>query len=75
MISKKTNDEVKEILEKVRKDFEINVIEVKDLKIKYTVSIGCSFNFGVNMDDMIQSADNSLFVAKDNGRNQIRYRD
>ncbi len=75
LISKKTNDEVKEILEKVRKDFEINVIEVKDLKIKYTVSIGCSFNFGVNMDDMIQSADNSLFVAKDNGRNQIRYRD
>ncbi len=75
LISKKKVDEVKEILEEVRKDFELNIIKVKNLEIKYTVSIGCSFNFGESMDEMIQSADNSLYVAKDNGRNQVRYRD
>ena len=74
LISKKKQDEVKEILEKVRNNFELNIIKVKNLEITYTVSIGCSFNFGINMDEMIQSANNSLYVAKDNGRNQIRYR-
>ena len=68
----RNEDEVKELLEYIRKDFEKNVIEIKDIQLKYTISIGCSFDFGLNMDAMIKNADEYLYKAKKDGRNIIK---
>ena len=68
----RNEDEVKELLEYIRKDFEKNVIEIKDIQLKYTISIGCSFDFGLNMDAMIKNADEYLYEAKKDGRNIIK---
>lgn len=68
----RNEDEIKELLEYIRKDFEKNVIEIKDIQLKYTISIGCSFDFGLNMDAMIKNADEYLYEAKKDGRNIIK---
>ena len=68
----RNEDEVKELLEYIRKDFEKNVIEIKDIQLKYTISIGCSFDFGINIDEMIRNADEYLYEAKKDGRNIIK---
>ena len=68
----RNEDEVKELLEYIRKDFEKNVIEIKDIQLKYTISIGCSFDFGINIDEMIKNADEYLYEAKKDGRNIIK---
>ncbi len=68
----RNEDEVKELLEYIRKDFEKNIIEIKDIQLKYTISIGCSFDFGLNMDAMIKNADEYLYEAKKDGRNIIK---
>jgi diguanylate cyclase (GGDEF)-like protein len=68
----RNEDEIKELLEYIRKDFEKNVIEIKDIQLKYTISIGCSFDFGINIDAMIKNADEYLYEAKKDGRNIIK---
>ena len=68
----RNEDEVKELLEYIRKDFEKNIIEIKDIQLKYTISIGCSFDFGINIDEMIKNADEYLYEAKKDGRNIIK---
>ena len=68
----RNEDEIKELLEYIRKDFEKNVVEIKDIQLKYTISIGCSFDFGLNMDAMIKNADEYLYEAKKDGRNIIK---
>ncbi|WP_228200593.1 GGDEF domain-containing response regulator [Arcobacter peruensis] len=70
----RTKDEIEKLLEVIRRNFENNFIEINELKINYTVSIGCSFEYGKNIDDMLQLADKGLYDAKKNGRNQVRYR-
>lgn len=74
LINDKKKNEVESILENVRQSFENNIIKVDEFDLKYTVSIGCSFEFGKSLDEMIQSADQGLYIAKDSGRNQVRYR-
>ncbi len=68
----RNEDEIKELLEYIRKDFEKNVIEIKDIQLRYTISIGCSLDFGLNMDAMIKNADEYLYEAKKDGRNIIK---
>lgn len=70
----RNKDEVLELLECIRNAFEKNIIESNGARINYTVSIGCSFEFGINLDSMIQEADSKLYDAKKDGRNRIRYR-
>lgn len=67
-------EEVDKLLNHIRKEFEENIIKIKDIELKYTVSIGCSFNFGDNIDSIIQEADMSLYDAKHSGRNKVRYK-
>lgn len=67
-------EEVDKLLNHIRKEFEENIIKIKDIELKYTVSIGCSFNFGDNIDSIIQEADMSLYDAKQSGRNKVRYK-
>ena len=74
LLYNRTKDEIMVLLEKIRNLFESNQIEFENHKLKYTVSIGCSFEFGKNLDEMIQKADNGLYEAKNSGRNKVRYR-
>jgi len=41
-------------------------------KITVSFGIGMYPQHGTNMDDLIRSADNALYQAKQNGRNQVR---
>jgi diguanylate cyclase (GGDEF)-like protein len=68
----RSENEISQLLEYIRKDFENNIIKVKDIELKYTISIGYSFNFGKNIDSMINNADEYLYMAKKDGRNRIR---
>lgn len=70
----RSKEEVDKLLNHIRKEFEENIIKIKDIELKYTVSIGCSFNFGDNIDSIIQEADMSLYDAKQSGRNKVRYK-
>ena len=70
----RNKDEVMNLLENIRNAFEKNETIYKKDKLKYTVSIGCSFEFGENLDEMIQKADVGLYDAKNSGRNKVRYR-
>ena len=68
----RSENEIKDLLEYIRKDFEDNIIKINDRELKYTVSIGYSFDFGNNIDTMIKNADECLYEAKNEGRNRIR---
>jgi diguanylate cyclase (GGDEF)-like protein len=68
----RSENEISQLLEHIRKDFENNIIKVKDIELKYTISIGYSFDFGKNIDSMINNADEYLYMAKKDGRNRIR---
>ena len=70
----KTEEDVKNLLEQIRVGFEKNEIQVGDLKLEFTVSIGCSLEYGESLDKMIQKADIGLYDAKNSGRNKVRYR-
>jgi diguanylate cyclase (GGDEF)-like protein len=51
----------------------INKLEYESVE-KITISIGVSFfNKGKTMDEMIKEADENLYKAKENGRNQVVY--
>ena len=68
----RSENEIYELLEYIRKEFENNQIKVNDLILKYTISIGVTLDFGKNFDDMIRIADEYLYVAKKEGRNRVR---
>ena len=70
----KKEEEVKKLLEQIRVGFEKNEIQVGDLKLEFTVSIGYSLEYGESLDEMIQKADIGLYDAKNSGRNKVRYR-
>lgn len=74
LIYDRNKDEIMNLLENIRNAFEKNETIYKKDKLKYTVSIGCSFEFGENLDEMIQKADVGLYDAKNSGRNKVRYR-
>jgi len=67
-------DEVKFVasLEEIRKKFETNIINTEKGDIQYTVSVGYTSNKGQILDDMVNTADEGLYLAKNNGRNQVR---
>ena len=68
----RSENEIYELLEYIRKEFENNQIKINDLILKYTISIGVTLDFGKNFDDMIRIADEYLYVAKKEGRNRVR---
>lgn len=68
----RTEKDIDELLENIRKKFENNIINYNNKEIKYTISIGYSFRFGKNIDSMINNADKYLYFAKNEGRNRVR---
>lgn len=70
----RTKNDVLSLLEHIRNIFENKILEINEHEIKYTVSIGCCFEYGKNLDYMIQNSDKSLYDAKNDGKNRIRYR-
>lgn len=68
----RSENEINDLLEYIRNSFENNTINVKNIKLKYTISIGYSLDFGKNIDAMIQNADEYLYLAKNEGRNRVR---
>lgn len=68
----RTEKQIDELLENIRERFENNIIVYDNKEINYTISIGYSFDFGKNMDNMINNADRYLYFAKNEGRNRVR---
>lgn len=68
----RTKEDIENILEIIRKDFEDNLLKIGDLELQYTVSIGYTFNFEKNIDFMINKADECLYLAKNEGKNRVR---
>ncbi|MEA3290056.1 MAG: diguanylate cyclase [Campylobacterota bacterium] len=68
----KSKDEFYKILEKIRKEFETNIISTTKGDISYTVSVGYSTTSQDVLNDMVIDADKALYNAKQNGRNQVR---
>ena len=65
-------DEITQIAERVRKSIESNVINVEGTEIKITVSGGIAHSSEkIERDDLINLADERLYLAKENGRNRI----
>jgi len=74
VIFNRNKDEAQNILERIRTSFVDNIVKIDELEIKYTVSIGSSFDYGSTFDEMVNFADDALYDAKENGRNQVRYK-
>jgi len=70
--SKIKKDDFVKILETIRKEFETNIITTQKGDIKYTVSVGYTTLKGTSLDDMVNCSDEGLYLAKNNGRNQVR---
>ena len=65
-------DEITQIAERVRKSIESSVINVEGTEIKITVSGGIAHSSEkIERDDLINLADERLYLAKENGRNRI----
>jgi diguanylate cyclase (GGDEF)-like protein len=65
-------EDTKKTFEKIRLSFEENIIEINDIKLKFTVSIGIFYGLSDSLEEMIKFSDEELYACKDNGRNQIK---
>ncbi len=59
------------LFERIRKKFEKNIIKIDEKPLTFTVSIGICYGLEKDLETMIKKSDESLYYAKDNGRNQI----
>jgi len=66
-----SKEDVEQLFEKIRKDFENNVIKKDDLTIKYTVSFGIAYGMMDSLEKMIKQSDEALYESKKHGKNQV----
>ena len=59
------------LFEKIRKNFESNLIDADGEKIKYTVSTGIAYGLSESLEHMIKLSDEALYEAKNGGRNRV----
>ncbi len=71
ILNAKNFSESQTIVESLRKAFENSSIQYADKEIKFTVSIGASYELKLNLDETLKLADNHLYLAKMPGRNKV----
>ena len=59
------------LLEKIRKEFAVNVIVSDKYKFSYTVSFGVAYGMLDSLEEMINLADKALYKSKENGKNSV----
>ncbi|MEA2099329.1 MAG: diguanylate cyclase [Campylobacterota bacterium] len=59
------------LFEKIRLNFELNKIKLKEVFLKYTVSLGVAHGKIKNINDALKISDNALYEAKKQGRNRV----
>lgn len=64
-------DNLTNIMQNIREEFENNIIIVQEMKVSYTVSIGVFYGLLDSTEAMIKIADECLYEAKNNGRNNV----
>jgi len=64
-------ENVQNVFEKIRKNFEENSIKIDDLNLQYTVSIGVGYGECGDIGKMIKVSDEALYEAKESGRNKV----
>ncbi len=65
-------DNVKDFVEKIRKEVEDLEISYKSKKIRLSLTFGIAiYNSPMTVDHCIRDADNALYLGKNNGRNQV----
>jgi len=69
-----SEEDVKKLFEKIRKEFEANVIDVDEVEIKYTVSFGIAYGLLGSLEEMVILSDNALYESKESGRNRVTLR-
>jgi diguanylate cyclase (GGDEF)-like protein len=67
----KNFNESQTIVEGLRKAFENSSIHYDDQEIKFTVSIGASYELKQDLDETLKLADQHLYLAKMSGRNKV----
>lgn len=63
--------QTKDLFEKIRKNFQSNIIRAGDVEFSYTVSIGIKISKDQTIDEAVKDADKNLYEAKQTGRNKV----
>lgn len=73
LIKNKKFEDLEILLNNIRMSFEENILNIEDIKLSYTVSIGVCHIIDESLNIMLNKADKALYQAKENGRNRIIY--
>lgn len=65
------DDQIYSQLDDLRREISVSQINFEDHHINFTVSLGVVFNSKDTLAEQIRNADNALYLAKENGRNQV----
>jgi len=65
-------EHTKILFERIRKEFEQNIITIDSVTVSYTVSIGIYFGLSNSLEEMIRLSDEALYEAKESGRNMVK---
>ena len=66
-----TCKDLKNLFERIRVDFEKNIIKIDTLEFKYTVSTGIAYGIFDSLEEMLKISGGELYKSKENGRNQV----
>ena len=66
-----TCKDLKNLFERIRVDFEKNIIKIDTLEFKYTVSTGIAYGVFDSLEEMLKISDEELYKSQENGRNQV----
>lgn len=78
LLSKTGPSKTLSIAERIRREIEINPFMLNQQNLQLTISVGCnsvapeSAKNDLSLDELINQADEAMYQAKQNGRNQVR---